>query len=412
VTKKILTKIPDQLREKTADKAFLYKAIQVAVLLGVYVAVSLVTYAYFTYQGVYVGGGDLVQASPSPSPSGPPPPPIHTFALLGHGSPGHQGGLLTDSIMIIKIDTGLKKIGLISVPRDSWLELPSHGWEEPRGWKVNAAYAIGSSGRQYLDRPDEFKGEAGGGQFAKHALEQVVGFPIDYFVALDFTGFEKSIDVLGGVDVFVARTFEDPFYPIPGEQENPCEKTEEQIAETVATLSAALVEQEFPCRYETLSFERGTQHLDGETALKFVRSRHAPEDGGDFNRARRQRSVLLAVRDKVLAIDFIPKIIPFLSKLTYNMKTDLSLFQINEFLNQRQEFLDYEIVGIPLTSGRDNVLQFGVSGGGQSILRPRAGEGEWQQVHRYLELMMTGDEDGALRVATESADLADETASQ
>lgn len=372
-------------------------------MVGLFAVSAFLTFSFFTYQRVFVGSSLFgSEPSPTPIPDEPPPPPVYTIALMGHGSPGHDGGLLTDSIMVIKIDTGLKKIGLISVPRDSWISLPSNGWEEPINWKVNAAYAIGSSPNQYLKRPDEFKGDAGGGAMAKYALEQIVGFPIKNFVALDFDGFEKSIDVVGGVDVMVERAFTDPLYPIPGSEADPCGKTEEEIAATVATLSANLVEKEFPCRYEVLSFNRGLNQMDGATALKFVRSRHAAADGGDFNRARRQRLVLLAVKDKVVAIDFIPKIIPFLSKLTYNMRTDIPLSQIEEFLSKRDEFLSYEIVGIPLTSDKDNVLQIGVSSGGQSIVRPKAGEAEWSNVHQYIDLLMQGDATGAAQVATGS----------
>lgn len=375
-------------------------------LAGLFFVSAFLTFSYLTYQRVFVGDTwQGVTPSPSLEPNEPPPPPVYTFALMGHGSPGHEGGLLTDSIMVIKIDTGLKKIGLISVPRDSWIQLPSSGWDKQVGWKVNAAYAIGSSQNQYLQRPEEFQGEAGGGRMARYALEQLVGFPINYFVALDFDGFEKSIDVLGGVDVFVERAFSDPMYPIPGEENNTCGKSEEEIAALVATISATLVEKEFPCRYEVLSFNRGMTHLDGATALKFVRSRHAAADGGDFNRARRQRSVLLAVKDKVLAIGFIPKIIPFISSLTANMRTDISLFQMNEFLNQRDEFLQYEIVGIPLTSDADNVLKLGVSSTGQSIVMPKAGENDWSNVHRYIQLVLEGQATEAARVATGSAEV-------
>jgi LCP family protein required for cell wall assembly len=364
---------------------------------------AFATYGYLTYQRVFVGSSKTSEATPTPKPDEPPPPPVYTFALLGHGDPGHAGGLLTDSIMIIKIDTGLEKIGLISVPRDSWVEIPSSGWEEQVGWKVNAAYAIGSSERQYLDRPEEFQGEAGGGELAKYTLEKIVGFPIDHFVAIDFSGFQKSIDVLGGIDVYVDRSFTDPLYPITGEEDNPCGKSEEEIAALTATLSASKVEEEFTCRYEKLVFTRGNTHMDGETALKFARSRHAAADGGDFNRARRQRAVLLAVRDRVLALDFFSKIIPFLSKLTYNMRTDISLAKMNEFLGMRNQLLEYEIVGIPITADRDNLLEYGYSARGQSILKPKAGENEWQNVHSYIDLIMQDEATAAAEVATASA---------
>ena len=68
----------------------------------------------------------------------------------------------------------------------------------------------------------------------------------------------------------------------------------------------------FPCRYEHLHFNTGVQHMDGKTALKYVRSRHALQDGGDFGRASRQQRFLSAVKDKVLSVTFIPKIVPLM----------------------------------------------------------------------------------------------------
>jgi hypothetical protein len=85
------------------------------------------------------------------------------------------------------------------------------------------------------------------------------------------------------------------------------------------------------------------------------------------------------------------------------MRTDISLAKMNEFLGMRDQFLEYEIVGIPLTADPDNLLEFGFSSGGQSILRPRAGEHQWQNVHAYLDLMMQGEATAAARVATASA---------
>ena len=362
-------------------------------LLGIFVISFIFTYAYFTYQQIYVGDakpGSLL-LSPSPIPSASPAPPIYTFVLLGHGDPGHEGGLLTDSIMVIKVDTGLQKIALISVPRDLWVSFPSHGWSEERYWKINAAYAIGSDDHSYAQKPTEFTGPAGGGELAKYSLKKILGFPIDYFMALNFTGFAKSIDVISGVEVFLPGSFEDPLYPIPGQENNPCGRSPEDIVALTATMSANQLEQErvFDCRYELLSFSRGMNHLDGEAALKYVRSRHAPQDGGDFNRARRQQQVLLAIKDKILKLNFIPKIIPFVSRLTANMKTDLSLFQMNELLQHTDQWQSYQIVNIALTNQPEGVLTLGISANGQSILIPKTGVNQWSEVHQWINQQLT-----------------------
>lgn len=331
-----------------------------------------------------------IPLKPSPEPT----PPIYSAAVLGYGGAGHDGGLLTDSIMVVQINTGTQQIALISVPRDSWVALPSQGWDEPKQyWKVNAAYAIGSDDKKYPQKPLEFTGEAGGGSLARYSLEQIVGFPIDHFIAVDFTGFKRAIDVLGGITVQVDRPLTDPFYPIPGLEDETCGKSEEEIRELTATMSGDLLLHEFTCRFETLEFSAGSQYMDGETALKYVRSRHAPNDGGDFNRSRRQRSVLFAMRDKILKIDFIPKLIPFIQSITGHVRTDMSVSFIGEMLERREEFLKYQIVPVPLTTDEQNILKISTSSNGQSIVLPKtasasatlSNEVDWQPVWEYID---------------------------
>lgn len=340
------------------------------------------------------------ESTPTPVPT----PPIYTIALLGYGGAGHDGGALTDSIMVAKIDTGTEKIGLISIPRDSWVGLPTNGWDQPeQHWKINAAYAIGIDDRGYPKKPIEFMGDAGGGSLARYGLEEIVGFPVQHFVAVDFTGFKRAIDVLGGVTVKVERPLTDPFYPIPGKEDDTCGVSEEEIAQRTATLSGDLLQHEFACRYEVLSFEPGRQLMDGETALKFARSRHAPNDGGDFNRSARQRAVLFAARDKILAIDFIPKIIPFLQTITGHVRTDMSVEYIREMLARRDEFLEYEVVAIPLTTDATNALAISTSANGQSIVVPKdasrsavmANEVNWLSVHKYISEKLVDQENEA-----------------
>jgi LCP family protein required for cell wall assembly len=329
-----------------------------------------------------------------------PEPPVYTVAILGYGGAGHDGGALTDTIIVVKVDTKTKQIALISVPRDSWVGLPTSGWSEPLDyWKINAAYAIGIDDRNYSRKPAEFTQEAGGGSMARYALEQVVGFNVDHFVAVDFSGFKQAIDVLGGVLVKVEKPLIDPYYPVMGLENETCGKSLEEVEQLTATMSGDLLLHEFTCRFKTLNFDTGTQKMDGETALEFVRSRHASVDGGDFNRSKRQRAVLLAVKDKVFAIDFLPKLLPFIQKISSHVRTDLTPSFIAQMIDQKDTFITYQIVSVPLTTDAENILKISTSFNGQSIVVPktasdsaiRANSIDWKPVWEYLDLQLASE---------------------
>jgi LCP family protein required for cell wall assembly len=295
-------------------------------------------------------------------------------AFLGYGGPGHDGGNLTDTMLVAYVQPAYKVVTLISVPRDIWVTLPIDA-EKGSGTKLNAAYAIGMDDRKYTHKPPEFTGAAGG--------EQVLGVPISGFVSLNFSGFQRAIDTLGGVTVQVDRSFTDPWYPIDGKQSDSCGKTEEEIAATTATLSAELAQHEFPCRFETLSFERGMVAMDGSTALKFVRSRHSSQDGNDFGRSTRQRNLLLAIRDKVFKLNFLPKIIPTINALVGDVRTNISAEELQYWLSRADEFKEYKVTQVALTE--KNVLAFGRSFDGQFILQPKTGIDDWSVVHAWVK---------------------------
>ena len=246
----------------------------------------------------------LPTATPTPDPLAP-----YSILLLGYGGAGHEGGFLTDSIMVAKIRPRDEEIDLISVPRDLWVKIPLND-EESINKKINEVFYIGMDDKRYSNKKVEFTGRAGGGELAKKVIGEVLGFKIDYFASIDFDGFIKIIDNLGGIKIKVSKTFDDPKYPIEANINDTCGKTDEEVTVLTATMSGEKLEDQFPCRYENLHFDRGWQHMDGTTALKFARSRHSPTDGGDFNRAERQKLVANAVKDRVINIGFISKIVP------------------------------------------------------------------------------------------------------
>ncbi len=382
------------------NKQNILRAALVLGLFGMSAGIAFGVFLYSSFQRISVHANKpaIDSAAASTAPTATPQPHIDAFnqlepyalALLGYGGGTHEGGKLSDSIMIVYIVQQMQKVFLISVPRDLWIALPINSEvdaSQSAHWKINAAYAIGSDDRGYPKKPVQYTGPAGGGELAKYALQTVTGIPIDHFASLDFSGFIKTIDVLQGVDVKVARTFDDPLYPIEGHETDTCGKSPEEIKAISATMSATQMENAhvFSCRYEDLHFDAGTVHMDGATALKYVRSRHSPQDGGDFNRAARQRNLVLAVKKKIFSIDFFPKAIPFISSLSYDLQTDLTLENMEEFLQYKDTLSSYQVVGIALTD--KNVLaQTQITR--QDVIIPKAGVDQWDSVKSWLNDQM------------------------
>jgi len=301
----------------------------------------------------------------------------YTVAILGFGGPQHEGGYLTDTIIISRISPRNKMISLIAIPRDVWIQFPL--FDPPLFYKINAAYTLGRDQLHYPNKPKRYQGKAGGGNLAKDTLAEIVGFPIDYFAAISFNGFTKSIDTLSGIDVSVPESFDDEFYPIESEKNNLCGKSDDEVASLSATLSATLLEEAFPCRFEHIHFDRGITHMDGETALKFVRSRKSKTSGGDHNRNLRQEAVLKALREKIVSINFIPKAIPFITTLTNDMQTDLSIDTIRKKLEISADIDRYTIQTIDISD--TSLFMESRSDDGQYIFIPTAGIGNWNKIH-------------------------------
>jgi len=140
---------------------------------------------------------------------------IFSILLMGYGGGRHEGTYLTDSMMIIQIDMEKKQTIMISLPRDLWVRVPTNSGAEFHA-KVNSVYQMALFPRTYPDLNNQYKSIQGAGDLVKLATTQVTRIPVDYYVAVDFEGFRKAVDILGGVTIPVARTFDDYEYPIDG----------------------------------------------------------------------------------------------------------------------------------------------------------------------------------------------------
>jgi len=262
--------------------------------------------------------------------------------ILGVGGQGHAGGELTDTMIFASVSLTKPSVVFVSLPRDIWIPAIRA--------KLNSAYYWG------------------GFDMAKSATENVVGKPINYAMVVDFSGFKKIIDVLGGVEVNVQRSFVDENYPIAGKENDTCNG-----------------DAQFRCRYETVSFTQGLTLMDGSTALKFARSRYAKGDEGtDLARAARQEKIIQAVKNKILSKDllFAPKkAVAIWQAVRESVQTDLNtnalVILAGKILVGRNNIVQTTLpedllVNPPITARYDY----------QYVFVPK--DGDWSQINNWV----------------------------
>jgi LCP family protein required for cell wall assembly len=225
----------------------------------------------------------------------------HTnFLLLGVGGEGHDGGDLTDSIIVASLDPDRKKVSLVSVPRDLYVEDSITG-----GQRINAIYFYA---KQY------FENDRKGIEHLKEKIQLLFGIPIHYWAKIDFKGFTELVDALDGITVTVEQDIYDQYYPKDG---------------TIL--------------FEPFSIKAGIQKIDGATALKYARSRKTTSD---FDRARRQQQIIYAIKDKALSTNVIldpQKINNIFDVLSDNISTDISVDEILTLGSMAGDFTEESI---------------------------------------------------------------------
>lgn len=218
----------------------------------------------------------------TPTPGATPRPLQQTTNLLILGSDrrGGKGAGRTDVMMLVAVDFAQKRVGVISIPRDLYVQIPGVGRE-----RINTADVYG-----------ERQKPGGGIDLVKRTIQDNLGLPVDNFVRVDFGGFVQIVDTLGGITV----TMDCPLH--------------ERWADPAA-----------PDGVVTLDYEPGDHALDGEHALWYVRTRRR---GNDLDRARRQQRVLLALKGRAEEVNLLPKVPDLFSALHDNIDTDLGLLDV------------------------------------------------------------------------------------
>ncbi len=167
----------------------------------------------------------------------------------------------TDTMILATLDPVTMRVGVLSIPRDLWVHIP--GYTENR---INTAHMLG----------DAYNHPGGGPALAIETVEYNLGVEIDYFVRFNFQAFVELVDRIGGIDIVVPEDINDPQYP------------------------------DYNYGYDPLYIEAGPHHFYGEEALKYARTRHS--SGGDFDRARRQQQVIVAIFERVTSLNLLPQL--------------------------------------------------------------------------------------------------------
>ena len=230
------------------------------------------------------------------------------------------GAPRSDSMMLVTIDPITMQAGMLSIPRDLWVEIPSFGFQ-----RINAAYAFGEG----------YRLPGGGPSLAIKTVEKLIGVPIQYFVVIDFRAFERIIDELGGLDI-----------------------------EVTERIKISAID-----RHERW-LEPGIHHLDGPDTLAYARARKGA--GGDFARAERQQQVIRTVLDHLVSLDMLPTLItraPALyQELAEGVRTNLALDQMVSLawlaVQVPQEDIRQGVIGPP------KMVSFYTRPSGAQVLRP------------------------------------------
>jgi len=262
--------------------------------------------------------------------------------LLGYGGAGHDGAYLTDSMVIMSLIPSTHHTTLISVPRDLWIQYPPSSGNYT---KINAVYPIASNNNA---------NPVAGGNAIAQKVSLVTGLNIQYWMTINFTGFSKFIDAIGGVNVNVPDAF-----------------TANYPANDDPSINASWI---------TVHFSKGLQHMNGARAIIYARARYVidnPAEGSDFARSNRQQLIMQAALSQLKNWHNWPSLFDAMNALKQTLYTNLSLADLAQFA-LKMDLSNAHRLGLT----NDNVLVDTTSNDGQAILLPR--NNNWQAIIDYI----------------------------
>ncbi len=342
-----------KLNIKPKKKFNIFKLLLVLVLV-ILVAYSVKLFAFSKNIGIKITPSDIVNPiKKDPELKRDSTGKLTTALIVGIDTRSGTSELRnTDSMIVASYNHETNEVIMISVPRDFYVKVPNENWYT----KINGIYQHGENNK------------VGGMNLLKTVLQEVTGYEIQYYAMVDLQGFVKIVDTVGGVTVNVENSFIDYRYPREG--------------------STGSV-------YETVSFEKGVQKMNGATALKYSRSRQSinPLEGSDFARARRQQNVIVALKDKILSSDTLlnpSKVLEILNAVEKNVKlSEFTSEDIQALVNlaQRQKenkAIISSFVLDPSIANSSLVTANGFNVGNLYVIGPKAGLNNYTNIKKYF----------------------------
>jgi len=280
--------------------------------------------------------------------------------LLGVGGERHEGPYLTDSILIVSVDPVNLSVAILSIPRDLLVPVTGFGYV-----KMNSIYTLGENNKTLT---------SGGPALLKKTLGQLFDIPIHYYALIDFNGFIKAIDAIGGINIEVPEDIYDPFYP------------------------------DGYGGYDQFYIKKGFYKMDGETALKYARSR---ETTSDFDRSRRQQAIMVAFKEKLMNFSTFlsfKRLNEMMNILSDHIKTDIQLWEIERLIEIAKKIDTSNIQTKVLDDGPEGFL-YGDSVEGMYVLRPAGGSflRIKQFVHQFFKDIYLSEEEALIEVQNGTA---------
>ena len=301
--------------------------------------------------------------------------PRFAFLLMGYGGGGHDGAYLTDSMMVVIVDPSRKSLTLISLPRDAWVPISFDG-QKPIYSKLNTAYAYARDSSLFPNRLQRYKGKQGAGVLTADTVSQLLGIPIPYYLALDFAGFRKAIDAVGGIDVEIPESFS---------------------AEYPANDDPSIDDS-----WTVVRFRKGVEHMNGERAIQYARAREAIDnisEGSDFARSRRQRAIIEAFKTRLFQPDGLVHLPQLLAVAATHVDTNYSLPSVAQLTQLAMDWKNVKFFQAALTNS--NYLVEATGPEGAYILVPDAPGQSWAPIQAVIKRLWDTPELGVAMMETE-----------
>lgn len=264
--------------------------------------------------------------------------------VMGYGGPENDAPYLTDSMLVVSIAAGGKRVMEASIPRDLYVKID--GWQDGRLYteKINTAFAVPADPVQWPgDKRPPYQGKDGSGHLAEDTVTQVTGIHFDKYLAVDFKAFRDSVDALGGVEVHLDTGLDDCHFP---------------------DYHNGYVNHGVPVGQECppgagIHFKAGDYQVNGEQALEIARSREAiePEQATDFGRSRRQQMIIQSIKKRAASANGLLKAPQLMDALQNDFKTDMDLNDLKALYDWAGKLPDSAIVRVALTN-QDLLAEF------------------------------------------------------